>query len=81
MTIPNSVTGRFHSPPELEGTDVTPAPALVNKKEDVDMEVQKPKAQILEREPGVARVEALQALWGKKGKWLVISGLAMVMII
>ncbi|KAL0935906.1 siderochrome-iron transporter [Colletotrichum truncatum] len=33
------------------------------------------------REPGVSSIEAAQVIWGKKGRWLVITGLALVMIV
>lgn len=32
-------------------------------------------------EQGVSTIEAAQAIWGKKGRWLVIVGLALIMII
>ncbi|OQE22584.1 hypothetical protein PENSTE_c010G00280 [Penicillium steckii] len=32
-------------------------------------------------EAGVANIEATTTVWGKKGKWLVIAGLAMIMIL
>ncbi|OHW99470.1 siderochrome-iron transporter [Colletotrichum incanum] len=32
-------------------------------------------------EPGVGTIEVAQTLWGKRGRWLVILGLALVMII
>lgn len=32
-------------------------------------------------EQGVATIEAVQAIWGKKGRWLIIVGLAFIMII
>lgn len=34
-----------------------------------------------ETEGGVQAIEAAQSIWGKRGRWLVIAGLAMVMII
>jgi hypothetical protein len=30
---------------------------------------------------GVLTIEAVQAIWGKKGRWLIIVGLALIMII
>ncbi|KAF5494697.1 MFS siderochrome iron transporter C [Colletotrichum siamense] len=32
-------------------------------------------------ESGVGTIEAVQAIWGKKGRWLVITGLALIMIV
>ncbi|OLN88187.1 Siderophore iron transporter 3-like protein 1 [Colletotrichum chlorophyti] len=32
-------------------------------------------------EPGVGAIQAAQTLWGKRGRWLVIIGLALVMIV
>ncbi|KAJ0383164.1 hypothetical protein COL922a_011056 [Colletotrichum nupharicola] len=32
-------------------------------------------------ESGVGTIEAVQAVWGKKGRWLVITGLALIMIV
>ncbi|KAI5456838.1 hypothetical protein BGZ63DRAFT_428279 [Mariannaea sp. PMI_226] len=32
-------------------------------------------------EAGVSGIEAAQAIWGKRGRWLIIAGLAMLMII
>ncbi|KAJ9136590.1 Siderochrome-iron transporter [Pleurostoma richardsiae] len=32
-------------------------------------------------EAGVSTIEAAQAIWGKTGRWIVIAGLAMIMII
>ncbi|KAF9873697.1 siderochrome-iron transporter [Colletotrichum karsti] len=32
-------------------------------------------------ESGVGTIQAAQAIWGKKGRWLVITGLAIVMIV
>ena len=46
---------------------------------DVDIEVQKPVA-LPVVESGVARVEAVQAVWGKHGRYVIIAGIAMMMI-
>jgi len=46
---------------------------------DVDIETQKQMASP-PVENGVARVEAAQAVWGKHGRYLIILGLAMMMI-
>lgn len=45
------------------------------EKNDVDVEIQKGAAQPYVEESGVARVEALQAVWGKKGRYILIAGL------
>ncbi|KAJ5533561.1 siderochrome-iron transporter [Penicillium frequentans] len=37
--------------------------------------------QVVEAEAGVSGIEAATAVWGKKGRWLVIIGLAMIMVI
>ncbi|KAJ5936836.1 siderochrome-iron transporter [Penicillium verhagenii] len=37
--------------------------------------------EVVEREIGVSRIEAATAVWGKQGRWLVIIGLAMIMVI
>ncbi|KAJ5591712.1 siderochrome-iron transporter [Penicillium hispanicum] len=37
--------------------------------------------QTVEAEAGVSGIEAATAVWGKKGKWLVIIGLAMIMVL
>ncbi|KAH8198073.1 hypothetical protein TruAng_007745 [Truncatella angustata] len=46
---------------------------------DVDQDTE--KQSVGSTEQGVATIEAAQAIWGKKGRWLVIIGLALVMII
>ncbi|KAG0645909.1 MFS siderochrome iron transporter C [Hyphodiscus hymeniophilus] len=46
---------------------------------DVDIELQKQAASPTV-EAGVARVEAVQAVWGKHGRYFIIAGLAMMMI-
>jgi len=86
----NSVTAQFRpSPGPLEGSDITPVPQPQTQDEkekrdaniDVDVELQKSDAVYRPNvDPGVASVEAIQAVWGKKGKYIIIAGLAMVMI-
>lgn len=65
----------------IEGSEVVPVTShQTEKRNDIDIEVQKTETYHGDVENGVTQVEAVQALWGKKGKWLVIAGLAMVMI-
>lgn len=40
---------------------------------DIDTEKQAANAQV-STETGVAGIEAAQAIWGKKGRWLIIAG-------
>lgn len=69
------------APGHTEGGEVVPVTSYqTEKKNDIDIEAQKAETHHADVENGVAQVEAVQALWGKKGKWLVIAGLAMVMI-
>ena len=68
------------SPEHIETSEPTPVPQQLGEKHDVDVEIQKSEAQRQDVEPGVAGVEALQVLWGKRGKYLVVARLGMVMI-
>jgi hypothetical protein len=90
MGIINAITAQFKpSPSNIESTGTSPPtqPRETHEAQDekheqeVDVELQKSEAVYRpDIDPGVARVEAIQAVWGKKGKYIIIAGLAMVMI-
>jgi hypothetical protein len=69
----DSVTAQFHPSPDTIVSEVTPAPHNETEKSDIDVEVQKPTQRVIDQ-PGVAKVEALQAVWGKHGKYIIIAG-------
>lgn len=72
----DSVAAQLRPTPEtIVSSEVTPKTQQneSTEKNDVDVEVQKPTHRAI-AEPGVARVEALQAVWGKHGKHLLIAG-------
>ncbi len=50
----------------------------IQAQDDDDTEIQKPV--YVPDNSGVARIEAVQAVWGKYGKKIIIAGLALVMI-
>jgi hypothetical protein len=52
---------------------ISQVPQDGTEKNDVDIEIQKPAPRVV-AEPGVARVEAIQAVWGKNGKYIIIAG-------
>ncbi|TDZ39228.1 MFS siderochrome iron transporter C [Colletotrichum spinosum] len=64
-------------------TSGTPHDVEVGNKKTVDIDEddasKKPNDSGLD--PGVGAIEGAQALWGKKGKWLVVTGLALIMIV
>ncbi|CAI7669243.1 unnamed protein product [Penicillium pancosmium] len=57
------------------------SPAVVENTRGHGNFIEKVSRQIIEAEAGVSEIEATTAVWGKRGKWLVIAGLAMIMII
>lgn len=69
----HSIVAQFRPTDIADITEVTPSPQEVTEKDDVDTEVQKPTQRTVV-ESGVARVEVLQAVWGKYGKHLIIAG-------
>ncbi|RFU29512.1 hypothetical protein B7463_g6836, partial [Scytalidium lignicola] len=88
MGLINVITTQLH--PSTEQGDVvevaaqTSQPATRGKEiEEINVDdaetIQKPDYRH-DVEGGVARVEAVQAVWGKHGKYLIILGLAMMMI-
>lgn len=50
----------------------------IQAQDDNDVEIQKP-VYIVDNS-GVARIEAIQAVWGVHGKKIIIAGLALVMV-
>jgi hypothetical protein len=75
------------APGHIDAVEVTPAAPVTNKKDaeknDIDVDIEAAEKPVLHApvESGVARVEAVQAVWGKHGKWIIICGLAMMMTI
>ncbi|KAJ5901255.1 siderochrome-iron transporter [Penicillium tannophilum] len=59
-----------------------PAPSEPSETQFPGTEIEKGAVgQAVEAEAGVSGIEAATAVWGKKGRWLVIIGLAMIMVI
>jgi hypothetical protein len=50
------------------------SPAVVENTRGHGNFIEKGIGQIIETEAGVSGIEATTAVWGKRGKWLVIAG-------
>ncbi|KAL1707093.1 major facilitator superfamily domain-containing protein [Schizophyllum commune] len=80
MAILQSIAAQFRPSPE----DSSPEPSVKEKDSDVE---DKAPADVpvhvadSNTAAGVAGIEAMQAIWGTKGRWILISGLALMMII
>lgn len=85
-------TDSHHRPGAIDGVDLTstaPPPANVDSMQKIDMGVKVPETGDIEvqspvyvpENSGVARIEAIQSVWGKHGKKFIIAGLAMSMVI
>ncbi|KAI1445519.1 MFS general substrate transporter [Annulohypoxylon stygium] len=77
--------GPLDEPPTCQPV-VTASPDARAADEDVNVEPNKIDAekQIISNAPvetGTTTIEAVQAIWGKKGRWLVIAGLCLIMIV
>lgn len=59
------------------GTEIAAHETRAAGNEDEDTE----KQAVTTTETGVGAIEAAQAIWGKKGRWLIIIGLALIMIV
>ncbi|KAF6836450.1 siderochrome-iron transporter [Colletotrichum plurivorum] len=85
MSFIRSLKGRFHSddsPPEHATDDAARDAEVADKGHalrDLDPDRKGDGAEPVES--GVGTIEAAEAIWGKKGRWLVITGLALVMIV
>ncbi|XDG08144.1 hypothetical protein ABKA04_007759 [Annulohypoxylon sp. FPYF3050] len=76
--------GPLDEPPTCQPV-VTASPDARAADEDANAEPNKIDAekQIISNAPvetGTTTIEAVQAIWGKKGRWLVIAGLCLIMI-
>ncbi|TVY85123.1 Siderophore iron transporter [Lachnellula suecica] len=86
MRFLDSVKTQFRPSPDIIDSeqheyDVTTRPRVIDEKHYADVDaVQKPSPRS-DVESGVARVEAVQAVWGKRGRYIIIAGIAMVMIV
>jgi hypothetical protein len=70
-----SVAAQFRPAPSVEESMAAADSQHATEMNNVDVEIQKQTlTQRAIAEPGVARVEALQAVWGKKGKYFIIAG-------
>lgn len=83
MGFLKSVTAQLRPVPDVldsEEVHEMPHAALTTTADDkndanVDVELQKPDFNPQPSvEAGVARVEAVQAVWGKRGRYLIIAG-------
>lgn len=92
MRFITSLKGQFRSDPrpsEQAADDSITVPRTANDVEaagktddgvdDHDADVKIRSSELVES--GVGTIEAVQAIWGKKGRWLVITGLALIMIV
>lgn len=81
MGFLSSVKSQFLPSPEIvesshHAPELSHSPTAQEKDEihDADIETIVKPAHKLDVEGGVARVEAIQAVWGKHGKYLIIAG-------
>lgn len=70
----NSIAAQFRPSPTTNGAEITTrVPQDATEKNDIEVEVLKTAPRTVV-ESGVARVEAVQAVWGKHGKYIIVAG-------
>lgn len=80
MTVLQSIAAQFKQLP----SEVSPGPSVKEKDSDVE---EKASAEVHihvadgDHAAGVAGIEAMQVVWGTKGRWILIAGLALMMVI
>jgi hypothetical protein len=75
MAILDEIKSHFRPTASTTGTDHAVGEVHEIPKEDHDVEAsEKPSYNVAVAEPGVASVEAIQAVWGKNGKWIIAAG-------
>lgn len=63
--------------PEINTISQTEASDSISKdveQQHIEIDLRKEDVNASTQEPGVARVEALQVVWGKKGRYILIAG-------
>ncbi|KAK6063410.1 ENB1 protein [Seiridium cupressi] len=73
-TSPNDQDAVSSANPTAESNAAQPEGSIVDH-DDTEKQIAAPVEQ------GVTTIEAAQAIWGKKGRWLVIIGIALIMIV
>jgi hypothetical protein len=70
--------------PAEDNTTTHPVPEIIadGESQEVDQDHDDSEKQVgMPVEAGVGAIEAAQAIWGKKGRWLIIIGLALILTV
>ncbi|KAI0173001.1 major facilitator superfamily domain-containing protein [Hypoxylon sp. FL1284] len=67
--------------PTLATSDNAEEPSKEVSREQINVDANEKRTPTTSAETGTAIIEASQVIWGRKGQWLIIAGLCLIMIV